>query len=118
MSSDLQKRLEAINALPPKKDRQFDAWLEQQDAFAFLERNAVDDELVVFASLRFTFIHSVLVSNTVLDPVNVEDLLNWSCGPDEAWGFWTSHDSIGISSIGISPPLDHPGSDTLVHANS
>jgi transposase len=50
------------------------------------------------------------VPNSALDPLDVDDLLKWSCGPDETWGFWASHDSIGLS-----PPLDHPGSDTLIH---
>jgi hypothetical protein len=110
MSSDLQKRLEAINALPPRDGGQFNHWLKQEDAFAFLESNADDKELVVFASLRFTFVHAVLVPNATLDPLNVNDLLKWSCSPHETWGFWASQDTIGIS-----PPLDHPGSETLIH---
>jgi hypothetical protein len=110
MSSDLQKRLEAINELPPKGDEQFDCWLKQKDAFAFLERNAEEDELVIFASLRFTFIHAVLVPNAALDPLDVDDLLKWSCRPDRTWSFSVSRDSIGLS-----PPLDCPGSNALIH---
>jgi hypothetical protein len=110
MSSDLKKRLEDINVLPPENGGDFERWLRQEDAFSFLEHNAEDQALVVFASLRFTFIHAVLVSNEALSPLEVEDLLKWHRGPDDTWGFWTSHDSIGLS-----PPLDRPGSQTLLH---
>jgi len=45
--SKLQTRLEAINALPRKNDRQFEAWLEQRDVLEFLEQNAEESEFVI-----------------------------------------------------------------------
>ena len=40
----------------------------------------------------------------------MDDLLNWSCRPDETWGV-----SISNSSVELAPPLDQPGSKALEH---
>jgi len=94
-----------------KSWRQFDAWLEQKDALALFESNSADPELVVYASFRHTYIHAALVPVSKLDPVDVDDLLRWSCNPSETWGIWSTQ-----SEVGITLPFDHPGSKTLTHA--
>jgi len=109
--SDLKTQLAAMDVVPPKVGGQFDAWLEQKDALALFESNSADPELVVYASFRHTYIHAALVPVSKLDPVDVDDLLRWSCNPSETWGIWSTQ-----SEVGITLPFDHPGSKTLTHA--
>jgi hypothetical protein len=105
---NLQARLEALNTVLSKDSGDFDSWLEQRDAIAFIEQNAYEAELVIYASLPCLYLHSVLVPLAKLEPLNIEDLLHWSCHPGYSWSIWTSKDSAGLS-----PPLDNPGGETL-----
>ncbi len=108
--SELRKRLQEMNVVPPREGGKFDAWLEQKDAVAFLKSNAQEPELIVYASLSHMFVHSVLVPVSALDPINEDDLLRWSCNPSDSWGTWSTD-----TSVGLAPPLHHPGSKTLEH---
>jgi hypothetical protein len=106
--SGLRARLEHINITPSAEGGRFDKWLEQEDVREFLKENAREHDIVVYASLQHTFIHAVLVPNSLLHPVDADDLLKWSANPTETWNIWSTQDDIGLS-----PPLDHPGSKTL-----
>jgi hypothetical protein len=106
--SELRTRLEHINIAPSPEDGGFEKWLEQEDVREFLKENAQEDNVVVYATLQHTFIHAVLVPNSKLSPVDVDDLLKWSTDPTSTWSIWSTQDEIGLS-----PPLDHPGSKTL-----
>jgi hypothetical protein len=44
-------KLLGLSETPDRKDGVFDKWLEQEDTVAFLEGNAREDELVIYASL-------------------------------------------------------------------
>lgn len=105
---DLRNRLEVLNAVPSKGNGDFDSWLKQQDVVAFIDHNAHEAELVINASLPCLHLYSVLVPLAKLDPLNVEDLLRWSCHPSDSWSIWTSKDSVGLS-----PPLESPGCEAL-----
>jgi hypothetical protein len=105
--ADLRKRLIAITIAPTDSEA-FERWLGQEDAVAFLEEDGHSDEVVLYASLPHTFLTSVLVPTSELEPLNVDDLLKWSLRPDGTWSVWASTDDIGIA-----PPLEDSDSKAL-----
>jgi hypothetical protein len=46
---------------------------------AILRDNADADEVVVYASGEYAFIHSLIVPNERLSPPDQDDLLSWNC---------------------------------------
>jgi hypothetical protein len=60
-------RLNRISEPPSKKDG-FDSWLEMGSALDFLHDNSQQDDFVVYASNRYTFVHSILAPASLLNP--------------------------------------------------
>lgn len=84
MSSYEQKKLvEAIVALDnvPQDPQAFAEWILAEAHLAFLRNNARSNDLVVFGSGEYSFIHSVAVPNKYLDPLDKEELVSWSSNP-------------------------------------
>src|SRR5438067_1946212 len=103
--SDPTAKLKKIAAMPIDAEA-FSEWLSFRDAFAFLERNAVDDEIVVFASLPHCYIHSVLVPQSDIESADTDALVNWDLNPSSSWGISQTFDPVSLS---ISPPLEYAG---------
>ena len=78
-----KKLIEAITRLDevPEDSKPFSEWIEAKAHLDFLRRNARADELVIYASGEYTFIHSVAVPNDRLAPVDQQDLMQWSFNP-------------------------------------
>lgn len=78
-----KKLIEAVTRLDeiPTDFKPFSEWIEAEAHLDFLRRNAGSDELVIYASGEYTFIHSVAVPNDRLAPVDQQDLMQWSCDP-------------------------------------
>lgn len=76
-----KKLSEAITRLDevPADSKSFSEWIEAEAHLNFLRSNAHADELVIYASGEYTFIHSVAVPNDRLAPVDQQDLMQWSC---------------------------------------
>jgi hypothetical protein len=104
---DLRRQIEALIEAPSERDK-FNQWLKQRDALGFLEENIYSNEILIYASLPYMFVNSVFVPKTNLDLLDIDDLLQWSLNPDDTWSVWTSADEVGIA-----PPLDDPGCETL-----
>ena len=80
---DHKKLIEAITRLDevPADSKPFSEWIEAEAHLDFLRRNARSDELVIYASGEYTFIHSVAVPNDRLAPVDQQDLMRWNFNP-------------------------------------
>ena len=81
MSSYQHKELiKAITRLDevPADSKLFSEWVKAEGHLGFLRRNAGADELVIYASSKYTFIHAVAVANDQLTPVDQQDLLRWN----------------------------------------
>ncbi len=78
-----KKLIDAITKLDevPLDSHTFSDWIQAKAHLAFLRENAQDDELVIFGSGEYTFVHSVVVSNTRLSPIDQADLMSWSLNP-------------------------------------
>jgi len=78
-----KKLIEAIIKLDevPADSKHFSKWLEAEAHLDFLRRNARADELVIYASGEYAFIHSIAVPNDRLMPLDQHDLMGWSFHP-------------------------------------
>lgn len=72
--------LTRLDEVPADSD-QFSAWIEAGAHLDFLRGNVLADELVIYASGEYAFIHAVAIPNDRLAPVDQQDLLNWSFNP-------------------------------------
>lgn len=78
-----KKLIEAITKIDelPADSHAFSEWIHAEAHLAFLRENAGADELVIYASGEYTFVHSVAVPNARLAPIDREDLMGWSLNP-------------------------------------
>lgn len=78
-----KKLIKAITKLEevPADSKPFSEWIEAEAHLNFLRWNAHADELVIYASGEYTFIHSIAVPNDRLAPVDQQDLMQWSFNP-------------------------------------
>ena len=78
-----KKLIEAIAKLDevPADSHLFSNWLQAKTHLVFLRKNALANELVIYASGENTFIHTVVVPNNKLSPINQDDLMGWNSNP-------------------------------------
>lgn len=78
-----KKLIETITKLDhvPTDSKVYSEWIRAEAHLAFLRENARADELVVYASGEYTFVHSVVVPNERLSPPDRDNLLDWSLNP-------------------------------------
>jgi len=88
-----KKLIELLTKLDevPVDSHAFSDWLDAKAHLAFLQENAGTNELVIYASGEYAFVHSVLVPNTRLSPIDQDDLMGWSLNPYDSiasyvWG--------------------------------
>lgn len=89
----------------------FATWLELGDAVAFLKDLPAKNEFVLYAGMQHAFLHTVLVPAKLVDPPNVEDLIDWNCNASSGWG--VSYSFGKAATIWIEPPLHGTGSKIL-----
>lgn len=99
----------------PSDDVSFERWITAKDQLNFLNSNARDDELILYAAVggRF-FVHGVVIKRDLLFPLDKDDLVEWSGNPyDSRAGYNSgSHDP----EIWISEGCLLHGSKTLKNA--
>jgi hypothetical protein len=78
-----KKLIQAITKLDevPADSHAFSEWIHAEAHLAFLRGNAQADDLVIYASGEYTFVHSVVVPNSRLSPVDRDDLMGWNFNP-------------------------------------
>jgi len=78
-----KKLIEAITKLDevPADSHAYSDWIHAEEHLAFLRENAQADELVIYASGEYTFVHSVVVANNRFSPIDQDDLMGWSLNP-------------------------------------
>jgi hypothetical protein len=78
-----KKLIEAIAKLDevPADPQDFSEWIKAEAHLAFLRQNALADELAIYASGEYSFVHSVAVPNDRLSPVDRDDLMGWNFNP-------------------------------------
>ena len=99
----LIERISQIDKLP-EDPAKYAIWLEADAHLSFLQDNAEEDELIIYACSNYIFIHAVVVSQNSLCPLDQDDLLGWNGNPFSlcsgyAWGsgrddVWIERDSL------------------------
>ena len=95
----------------PSREEDLASWLEMGSAFDFLRDNSQQEEFVVYASNHFSFIHTILVPASSLNPPNIDDLMSWNCNASSSWGITVQFSE--PRAVWISSPLNSTGSKTL-----
>ena len=96
----------------PTSDAAFTDWVEGQKFVETIDKNGGEEELIIYAAMTHTFIHTVLVPLKNLRPLDKEDLLNWSSSPfSSRASIWYGGEE---QTSGISYQIDdYAGSKTL-----
>ncbi|WP_043483092.1 hypothetical protein [Geothrix fermentans] len=74
------EHLRRLDQLPPDPN-EFSRWIEAGDHLEFLLRNAASDEIVIYASSEYSFIHAAIIPNGQLAALGQEELLHWDGTP-------------------------------------
>ncbi|MBU2053853.1 MAG: hypothetical protein ABIJ35_04950 [Acidobacteriota bacterium] len=109
--NDLTKLLYHLSQKPVYGSEEYRDWIKQDDFVRFLQMLPNLNEIILYASVPYTFIYAVLVPERLVTPPKVDDLDHWSCNPFSSWGV-----TIGPgkrAKISLSPPLDYTSSKTL-----
>ena len=78
----LLERIARLNEMPDDAAA-YAGWIKANDQLSFLRANANEEELVIYGSGKFAFVHTIIVPEQRLFPVDENDLLSWSCSPYE-----------------------------------
>lgn len=65
----------------PSNQAEYSKWIEAGAHINFLETNAQSDEVVIYGDGPYMFIHSIVVPNSALSPIDRDDLLQWGNNP-------------------------------------
>ena len=98
----------------PEDATDYAAWIEAGAHLALLKEDAGEEELVVFASGLFTFVHAAVVHCDKLTPIDQKDLLQWSGGPHTSIASYVCGD--GSDCIWIERDIRTSGAKTLESA--
>lgn len=92
MSFNHKRLVEQIAKLDevPSGQTDYAQWIQAEAHLAFLRQNAQTDEIVVYASSEYTFVHSIVVPNTRLTPLDEDSLMSCDLRPDEPIASYTT----------------------------
>ena len=107
---EIANKIEALGRAPEDAEA-FGVWIEAGAHLDLLRRNANADEVIVYASGNYCFIHSLVVKNDVLDPIQKDDLLCWNGNPFNSIASYTTGG--GRDDVWIERGLNGTGTDTL-----
>jgi len=108
-----KKIAETIAAIDqvPEETAAFDEWIRAGRHLNYLKRNAKCDELIIYASGPYTFIHTVAVPSEALASEDPQGLLNWSGSPFTSIATYVSGG--GRDAMWIERRKDSRGSSAL-----
>ena len=115
-SYEHKKLIEAITKLDeaPADSLAFSDWIHAEAHLAFLRENALAGELVIYASVEYSFVHSVVVPNTRLSPIDRDDLMGWSLDPHTSIASYVTGG--GRDDVWVERGLSGTGTNTLEDA--
>ncbi len=86
----------------PENKVDFDNWVSQKGVVDYLENEAKDDYIIIYALLPYTVIHSLFIPNTRLNEKEIENLKQWNFSRDSLWAISYSSDDAWVA-----PPLSN-----------
>ncbi|NOZ96079.1 MAG: hypothetical protein GXP47_15270 [Acidobacteria bacterium] len=109
----LIERITKLDELPTEPES-FSQWIKAEAHLDFLRSNASENELVIYASGEYTFIHTVAVANDRLTPLDQNDLLHWSLNPYTSVASYVTGG--GREDVWVERGLSGTGTKTLENA--
>ena len=100
-------------SIEPENEEEFDKWIELEDAVSFLRDNAKREELIVDASAKSVFMHTIVVPKSNVNPPDVGDLMSWNIDLQSSWGIEVRHSRGAGESVSIVEPLSDAGSKSF-----
>ena len=87
---ELADSIAKLDAMPSDAGA-YAEWIKAGAHLGLLRRNALQDELIIYANGDYSYVHTVIVPEDALRPLNVGDLLDCSADPFQAlasfcWG--------------------------------
>ena len=112
-SYEHKQLIERISQLDkvPENSAEYAAWIKAGKHLALLRDNAKQNELIIYAANRYVFIHTVVVSEDSLSPLDQDDLLRWSGNPFNplaSYAYWGGKEGVWIERT------DHPSGSQLL----
>lgn len=95
----------------PEDTNAFSDWIQGEAHLTFLHENARADELVICSSGEYSFVHSVVVPNARLSPIDQDDLLGWNISPYTSIASYVAGG--GRDDVWVERGLSGTGSETL-----
>ena len=82
-SFEHNKIIEEIKNLDelPSDPKEFSAWIQAGAHLDFLRQNAFSNEVVIYGSGEYSFVHAAVISNECLNALTQDELLGWSSDP-------------------------------------
>ncbi|MBF0296286.1 MAG: hypothetical protein HQL96_13945 [Magnetococcales bacterium] len=110
------KSLVKIATKPDRQSKEYEEWIQQQDFLEFLRAERQREEVILYAGLTHCYLYGIAVPAAAVTPIDVDDLLGWSCNPFSSWGLCHGYrDDSPELQMWIEPPLSSCGSRTLEH---
>lgn len=76
----LRERISQLDELP-ESSADYATWIKADGHLTLLKDNAQEDELIIYGVGEYTFIHTVVVNESKLSPLDKDDLLKWNGNP-------------------------------------
>lgn len=83
-------------SIEPDQETKLIQWIKQDDVIPFLEKDARDENLLIFASLPHVFINTIFLPTKEIKDFDKDDLMKWDVIPDSTWIYACSSDEIWI----------------------
>jgi hypothetical protein len=104
------EEIKSLDGLPPGRE-DFATWIKAGPHLEFLRRNARSNELVIYGSGDYSFVHAAVVANNRLASLSEDDLLHWGGDPYDSiasyvWG-------AGRDDVWLARQTDSDGSGGL-----
>ena len=105
--SRIRQQILSLDVLP-EDSTEYCQWIQAQDHLELLRENSLSSEVIVLASGKYTYVHSVTVPRDALSTNNAIDLLGWNGSPlgGRAWYMsYPQRGTLGIEKDEFSNPL-------------
>lgn len=99
--------IKSLDRLPSSQD-DFATWIHAGAHLEFLRRNACSDELVIYGSGEYSFVHAAVVPNDQLAILSQDELLHWDGTPYGSCASYVEgggHDDVWMERLADSPGL-------------
>ena len=77
----------------PSSKEEINDWLNLDNAINFLEADINDSHIILYASSKYLFLHSILIPNIEFLDDEIKDMAEWSGNPYTTWSIECSSSS-------------------------